>query len=428
MTAVKTPLSFLFGLKFRPLGQMIYAITLGIILGLIFREKIAFIKILGDIFLKLITMTVVPLIFLSVTHSLCTMKDIGKTGTMAVKCIVIFILTTLLTCVIGIVASSTLKIGLNSGIDPAVFTSGYEVKIGEKLTLYKTILGFFPNNPFESFARADVIQVLVFAIFFGLAINALGSKVKNATQMIEEVSEIVYKLVGMIIKLAPIGIFGIIAFLAGTQSITTLFSLMRLLLIFYACGFGVLFVVYPLILLAFGLNPLKFIKKIVPVQMFSYLIASSSATIPLNKFTSEKNLGVSEQTASFCIPLGATINMNGGSLHFGLTSIFLAQIAGIDLTLMNYLNIAFLSLILSVGTAGIPSATLVMMPILLMSIGVPPEYIGIYVGIDRFLDMMRTMINVTGDSLTAVIVDKSTKTLDMNVYNGENIVNFTESK
>lgn len=421
---IKTLIAFLLGLKFKPAGQMVYAIFAGIILGLIFREKIAFAKILGDVFIRMITMTVVPLIFLSVTHSLCTMKDIGKTGKMAVQCIAIFVCTTLLTCIIGIASAIIFQPGVNSGIDPTAFVTNYTVRIGEQLSLAQTIINFFPNNPFKSFTEGDVIQILVFAIFFGVVINVLGSRVKNTMTLIEELSEIVYKLVDIIIKIAPVGIFGLVAFLAGTQDPKMLLSLLRLFVIFYSCGFGILLIVYPLILLSFGLNPWHFVKKIFPVQSFAYFISSSSATIPLNKFTTEKNLGVTEQTTAFCIPLGATINMNGGSLHFGLTSIFLAQVAGIDLAIIDYLNIAFLSLVLSIGTAGIPSATLVMMPMLLISIGVPPEYIGIYVGIDRFLDMFRTLINVTGDSLTAVIVDKSSKTLNIETYNRKEYQRF----
>lgn len=424
--SIKGPLTYIFGLKFKPAGQMAYAIIGGIALGLIFREKVAFIKILGDIFIRMITMTVVPLIFLSVTHSLCTMKDIGKTGKMAVQCVAIFVLTTLLTCVMGITAAVLFQPGINSGINPAAFITNYAPKIGEQLSLSQTIINFFPNNPFRSFTEGDVIQILVFAVFFGVVINALGPKVNNIVTLVEELSEVIYKLVDLIIKVAPVGIFGLVTFLAGTQDPKMLLSLLRLFVIFYSCGFGILLVIYPLILLSFGLNPLHFIKKIFPVQSFAYFTSSSSATIPLNKFTAEKNLGVTEQTAAFCIPLGATINMNGGSLHFGLTSIFLAQIAGIDLAIMDYLNIAFLSLILSVGTAGIPSATLVMMPILLISIDVPPEYIGIYVGIDRFLDMFRTLINVTGDALTATIVDKSSKSLNMKIYNSTHYETFVK--
>lgn len=422
---MKKLLRTIFGLNFSASHQMIYAIVMGLALGIIFREKVAFIKIFGDIFIKSIKMTVVPLIFVSIVHVLCTMKDMLKTGKMALKCVVIFTITTGVTAILGILTALIFKPGINSGINPEDFIakSAHTVASTE-FSLAKEILHIFPDNPFASFASGDVLQILVFAVFFGLAINFVRSKAENVIVVIEEISEVVYKLVAMVTKFAPIGVFGLVGYLAATQDLHALLSLAKHLGLFYGAGLFILFVLYPIYLSFFGLNPIHFIKKMFEMQYFAFLTASSTATIPLTKFTAEKKLGTSQETAAFGVPLGATINMNGGALHFGMTSVFLAQIAGVDLTLFHYANIIFLALVLSIGTAGIPSATLVMMPVLLTAIGVPVEYIGIYIGIDRFLDMLRTAINVSGDAMTCVIVDKLENTLDIEQYNSKTYEKF----
>ena len=417
------------GLNFNTSNQMLYAIFMGVVLGLVFREKVVFVKILGDIFIKMIKMTVVPLIFISVAHVFCTMQDTLKFGKIAIQCIVIFLITTCLTSILGISFALIFQPGVNTGIDPNAFAIVTKTTQSvNEVKLSGIVADIFPDNPFKSFAEGNILQILIFAIFFGLSVNFISNKTKNVVIIVNELADVVFKLVSIVIKFAPIGIFGLITYLAATQDPTALISLLKLLVLVYAAGFIILLIFYPLILLAFGLNPILFIKKMFEVQYFAFLTSSSTATIPLTKFTSEKNLGVTEGTASFGVPLGATINMNGTSLHLGLTSIFLAQVAGIDLYFIQYIHIVVLCIVLAVGTAGVPAASLLMMPVILITIGVPPEYVGIYVGIDRFLDMLRSTINVSGDALTCVIVDKIGKRLDIKKYNSKKTEKFIGHK
>jgi Na+/H+-dicarboxylate symporter len=417
------------GLNFNTSNQMLYAIFVGVVVGLVFREKVVFVKILGDIFIKMIKMTVVPLIFISVTHVFCTMQDTLKFGKIAIQCIVIFLVTTCLTSILGISFAVIFQPGINTGIDPNAFAIITKTTQNiDEVSVSGIISNIFPDNPFKSFAEGDILQILIFAIFFGLSVNFIGNKAKNVIIIVNELADVIFKLVAIVIKFAPIGIFGLMTYLAATQDPKALISLLKLLVLVYAAGFIILFIFYPLILLAFGLNPMPFVKKMFEVQYFAFLTSSSTATIPLTKFTSEKNLGVTGGTASFGVPLGATINMNGTSLHLGLTSIFLAQVAGIDLYFAQYINIVVLCIVLAVGTAGVPAASLLMMPVILITIGVPVEYVGIYVGIDRFLDMLRSTINVSGDALTCVIVDKIGKRLDIKKYNNKKTIKFIGHK
>jgi Na+/H+-dicarboxylate symporter len=417
------------GLNFNTSNQIFYSIFLGVLVGLVFREKVVFIKILGDVFIRMIKMTVVPLIFISVAHVFCTMQDTLKFGKIAIQCIVIFLVTTFLTSILGIILALIFQPGINTGINPNAFAIiAKTTQNTNEVSLSGIISNIFPDNPFKSFAEGNIMQILIFAIFFGLSVNCVSSKAKNVVIIINELAGVISQLVTIVIKFAPIGIFGLITYLAATQNPTALISLLKLLVLFYAAGFIILLIFYPLILLAFGLNPIPFIKKMFEVQYFAFLTSSSTAAIPLTKFTSEKSLGVTNGTASFVVPLGATINMNGTSLHLGVTSIFLAQVAGIDLHFTQYIHIVVLCIVIAVGTAGVPGASILMMPVILITIGVPPEYDGIYVGIDRFLDMLRSTINVSGDALTCVIVDKIGKRLDIKKYNSKKTQRFISHK
>jgi Na+/H+-dicarboxylate symporter len=398
--------------------QILLGLVLGLLVGFIFGEKVAFLRIFGDIFLKMIKMTIAPLIFVTVTHVFCSNVGGEKMGKVAFKSILFYKVATVITAVFGICVAVFFKPGVGIHILPeTIGASTVQVMDTSKMTINEMVLHIFPDNLFVAFYKTDIIQILVFSCFFGIAISRLSHHTSNIVRAVDSISKVILYMIGMIIKFTPIGIFGIMAYLAGTQELSTFKSLFYLVLMIYGCGFVVGYIFYGVTLLCYGLNPIPFFKKVFEVQSFAFLVSSSAASIPLAKLVASKKMGVSEGTASLAVSLGGGFNMSGTALHLGATAIFLAQVYGADLGMAQYVQIVVLSIMLTMGAVGIPAASLVMMPVILSAIGVPPEYVAVYVGIDRFLDMVRSMLNATGDVLAAVIVDKSQGTLNKELYN-----------
>jgi Na+/H+-dicarboxylate symporter len=397
--------------------QILFCLLLGLLLGLIFGSKVAFLKIFGDIFIKLIKMVIVPLTFVLITDVFMNMSNVSKIGKIALKCMVIYFLTTIFSTAFGIFIAEVIKPGVGVILTPDFFAnSGYTAPKVQSVSFVSIIVGIFPSNIVQSFYNSDILQILIFASFFGLAINKVGNESAAVSIFIKSLTAVVMKIIDMVIKLTPIGVLGIVSYIAGTQSLNTILSLGWHFIVIYGSILFIMYIFYGILLGFFGLNPFKFFKKVFQVQYFTFLTASSAASIPLSKITCERKLGVSSETSSFAIPLGASFNMNGTALHLGATSVFLAQVFGASLGIFDYIQIVVLSMILTLGIAGIPGASLVAMPMILSAIGVPVEYIAVYIGIDRFLDMARSSLNVTGDIFTTLIVDKTSGELDKKVY------------
>ena len=398
--------------------QILICFLLGLIVGFAFGPKVAFLKIFGDIFIKLIKMVVVPLTFILITDVFMSISNVGKMGKIAFKCMLIYILTTVFSTTFGIFASEFIKPGASIILTPDFFeSSGYVAPAIKKVSIQSIIVGIFPSNIIQSFYNADILQILIFAAFFGIAINKVSNESAAVSVVIKSLTAVIMKITDMVIKLTPIGIFGIVSYLCGTQSLKTILSLGWLMVVVFGSILCITYIFYGIILASIGLNPFKFFTKIFQVQTFTFLTASSASSIPLSKITCEKKFGVTKETANFSIPFGASFNMNGTALHLGATSVFLAQVFGVSLGIFDYIQIIVLAMILTLGIAGIPGASLVAMPMILSAIGVPIEYVAIYVGVDRFLDMARSSLNVVGDVLTAVVVDKTSGDLNQEIYN-----------
>ena len=407
--------------------QILFCLVLGLVLGFTFGAKVAFLKIFGDIFIKLIKMVIVPLTFVLITDVFMNMSNVGKIGKIAFKCMAIYVITTIISTMFGIFVAETLKPGSGVVLTADFFAnSGYQAPKVQAVSIQSIIVSIFPSNIVQSFFNADILQILIFSAFFGLAINKVSNESAAVSVFIKSLTAVIMKIIDMVIKMTPIGVLGIAAYLAGTQSPEAILSLGWLIGIIYGSILVVMYVFYGIVLLGFGLNPFKFFKKVFQVQFFTFLTASSAASIPLSKITCERKLGVTNETASFAIPLGASFNMNGTALHLGATSVFLAQVFGATLGIFDYIQIVVLSMILTLGIAGIPGASLVAMPVILSAIGVPIEYVAVYIGIDRFLDMARSSLNVMGDVLTATIVDKTSGELNKEVYNSSEHVDVFE--
>ena len=414
-------LSFWTGMK---LWQQIFiALIAGLIVGAIFGPAAAAIKPIGTVFINLIKMLIVPLIFVSLVCGVTSMHDAQKMGRIAVKTIVIYLLTTAVAISIGLGLGTLLQPG--SGVD---ITAAAAVEAREAPTLVDTLVGLFPTNPLAAMADGNVLQIIVFAILFGIAINLAGEAGAKIRQFFEWMAEVIYKLTGIVVALAPYGVFALMAWVAGTYGMDVLLPLgMVILAVYVGCVLHAIIVYGGAISLVAKLNPIRYFQGIAEAQAVAFTTTSSSGTLPVTMSCTQKNLGVSRGVSSFVLPLGATINMDGTALYQGVCALFVAQAFGIDLGFGQYVTIILTATLASIGTAGVPGAGLIMLSLVLTSVGLPLEGVAIIAGIDRILDMARTALNVTGDGMVSVLVAKSEGELDEEVYAKPHVLGTKEA-
>jgi Na+/H+-dicarboxylate symporter len=361
---------------------------------------------LGKIFINLISMLVVPIVLFSIILGTAGLGDPKKLGRIGFKTVSFFLATTAIAISIGLALAYLIKPGLMGQFD----TSGAEFKAEEAPPVSETFLNLIPANPFEALTTGNMLQVIVFALFIGIALTALGDKTKGILKLVEQGNEIMMYLVGLVMKFAPYGTFGLIATAIGSQGIDAI----------KAMGVYMLVVVLALVvhaLLTYGAsvyfigkkNPFWFFKQFSPAMGVAFSTSSSNATLPVSMETAQKNLRVPESVSSFVQPLGATINMDGTAIMQGVATIFIAQVYAVDLTMAELLTVVLTAVLASIGTAGVPGVGLIMLAMVLQSVGLPVEGIGLILGIDRLLDMARTAVNITGDAACAVIVAESEK-------------------
>ncbi len=403
-------LSFWTGMK---LWQQIFiGLIAGLIVGAILGPSAAAIKPIGTVFINLIKMLIVPLIFVSLVCGVTAMHDANKMGRIALKTIVIYLMTTAVAITIGLGLGTLLQPG--AGID---ITAASTVEAREAPTLVDTLIGLFPTNPIAAMANGSVLQIIVFAILFGIAINLAGEAGAKIRQFFEWMAEVIYKLTGVIVALAPYGVFALMAWVAGTYGMDVLLPLgMVILAVYLGCVIHAIVVYGGAISLVAKLNPIRYFQGIAEAQAVAFTTTSSSGTLPVTMSCTQKNLGVSRGVSSFVLPLGATINMDGTALYQGVCALFVAQAFGISLGFDQYVTIILTATLASIGTAGVPGAGLIMLSLVLTSVGLPLEGVAIIAGIDRILDMARTALNVTGDGMVSVVVAKSEGELDEATY------------
>ncbi len=375
-------------------------------------------ELIGGVFVNSIRMMIVPLVFVSLTLGAASMGDIKKLGRIGTKTIGFYLLTTAIAITIAILISNIIQPGINANI-PLPAEGEFVAK--EAPAIATTFINMIPKNPINAMASGNMLQIIVFALLTGTGLTVLGDKTKKITELFEQANTLILKLVEMIMLIAPIGVFALIA-----KTIATLgWDLMPKLLAYMGCIILALVihagVTYQGLLFAFTkLSPIQFFKNFYPAMTVAFSTASSSATLPVTVETCEKRLGVSPKIASFCLPLGATINMDGTAIMQGVATVFIAQLFGMELTIMNYLTVIVTATLASIGTAGVPGVGLLMLSMVLVQVGLPVEGIAIIIGVDRILDMCRTAINITGDACCTLIVAKSEGELDLNVYNAQN--------
>jgi len=336
----------------------------------------------------------------------------GKLGRIGGKTIAYYLATTAFAVTIGLILANITNVGGGYTI-PVDAT--YEITAPPNVV--DTLLNIIPANPLKALVDGNMLQIIAFAIIIGAGIIGIGEKGKILQQMFDSGAEVMYKIIGIIMQFAPIGVFALITPVVAQNGPSILLPLLKLIIVVYAgCAIHALFTYSSTLWIFAKVTPMQFFKGIAPAMVFSFTTASSSATLPITMKRTEENLGVPKSICSFTLPLGATVNMDGTAIYQGICAFFIAQVYGIDLPLSAQLTIILTATLASIGTAGVPGAGMIMLGMVLQSVGLPIEGIVIIAGVDRILDMMRTMINITGDAACSVIVAATEGELDRSVY------------
>lgn len=388
--------------KINLLTQILIAFILAIIAGIIVGPSIEVVQPLGDLFLRLIKFIIVPLVLASLVVGVASTGDIKNIGRMGGITFIYYMLTTALAVTFGLILGNIFSPG--KGLD--IEASTEKAEVAEVPSVVDTLLNIVPTNPIQALVEANMLQIIFFALFLGIAITMLGDRAKTVYNFFDELAEVMYKITGIVMKFAPIGVFGLIAPVVGKYGLSVLLPLLKVILVVYLGCILHAVITYGMSVKVFAnMSPLKFFKGIAPASLVSFSTSSSAGTLPVTIKSTEENLGVSRKVSSFVLPLGATINMDGTALYQGVCALFIAQFFGIDLTFTQQLTIVLTATLASIGTAGVPGAGLIMLTMVVTSVGLPVEGIALIAGIDRILDMIRTSVNVTGDASAAVVVN-----------------------
>ncbi|WP_432363815.1 dicarboxylate/amino acid:cation symporter [Sporosarcina sp. UB5] len=399
-------------MKLNLVTQIFISFILAIILGGVFGSSVDFLKPLGDLFLRLIKFIIVPLILSTLVVGVASSSDPKQLGRIGIKTISYYLGTTAIAIIIGLAVAFMLSPG--KGVD--IPTANLEVPAAaaaEPQSPITTLLNIVPENPFAAMAAGNILQVIFFALFIGLAITFVGEKAQPVYRFFEGFAEVMYRITGIVMKFAPIGILGLLAPIIGQYGLSVLLPLIKVVLAVYiACVLHAIIVYSTAVKVWGGVGPVRFFKGIFPAALVAFSTASSAGTLPVTIRNVNENLGVPNKISSFVLPLGATINMDGTAIYQGVAVVFIAQFYGLDLTLMQLTTVVLTTVLASIGTAGVPGAGMIMLAMVLASVNMPLEGIALIAGIDRVLDMMRTTVNIVGDASAAVVVAGTEKVED----------------
>ncbi|RUO61906.1 dicarboxylate/amino acid:cation symporter [Pseudidiomarina insulisalsae] len=402
---------------------MFAGIIVGFLLKLLFPESVlvegyltkGLFHVVGQIFIASLQMLVVPLVFISLVVGTCSLSDPSKLGRLGGKSVGLYMITTAIAISFAIFAAVLIQPGAGVAMQ-----SDATFEPSQAPSLAQVIIDLFPTNPFSAMASGNMLQIIVFALLFGIAMALVGKSGERLKGFFDDLNEVIMKLVIILMNLAPYGVFALMAKLFSETDFETIFSLGKYFLLVFVVLILHGVVTYSLILKGLtGLSPLTFLKKMREVQIFGFTTSSSNATIPVTLETVTKRLGVSNKIGSFTVPLGATINMDGTAIMQGVATVFIAQVYLVDLSIADYAMVVLTATLASIGTAGVPGVGLIMLAMVLGQVGLPVEGIGLIIGVDRLLDMTRTSVNVTGDAMVSMIVAKSEGELDVGVFNDD---------
>ena len=370
--------------------------------------------VVGAVFIASLKMLVVPLVFVSLVGGVTSLGDLTALGRMSVKAIALYLFTTMVAITIAL--SLAVAVGPGAGFDVGSTTATFSGHDAPPLT--DVIINMVPSNPVAAMASGNMLQIIVFALLFGIAITMSGERGKHVLNVFRDLDVVIMNMVEIIMRLAPYGVFALIARTFATQGLELIVPLISYFLTL-TCALGLhALIVYPALLKGLAnLNPYTFLRKMRDPASFAFSTASSGATIPITLRTVEAKMGVDNAIASFTVPLGATINMDGTAIMQGVATVFIANVYGVDLTMMDYLMVVLTATLASIGTAAVPGVGLIMLTMVLNQVGLPVEGIALIIGVDRILDMMRTACNVTGDCTVTCIIAKSENALDLTIFN-----------
>ena len=384
--------------------QMMIGLALGVVVGALVEQETAktFLQPLGDLFIRLIRMVVVPLVLATIIAGAAGISDTSKLGRVATKTLICYALTTAVAVAMGLIFASFIQPGV--GLD--LSTEGLAAKAVEAPPLTQTLLNIVPINPMQAMSEGQMLQIIFFAVIFGFGLSALGERGKPVLNFFELVGDTMIRVTHIVMLSAPIGVFGLIAYTVSRHGLGVLLPLFQLILSsFLATAFFVIVLLVPLVRVVTGIPMMTFYKGVFEPWLVAFTTCSSAAALPAN-LNAARRLGSTKAVASFSIPLGNTINMNGTAIYMGVCSIFAAEVYGLDLTMADQLTIVLMGVLAAVGTAGVPGAGLIMTTVVFTQVGIPLEAVALIAGVDRILDMIRTSINVVGDVASAVIVTR----------------------
>ena len=367
----------------------------------------------GQIFIRSLMLMVVPLVFVSLVCGAASLGNTGSMGRLGGKALGLYLLTTALAVTIALVVALVVSPG--EGAEAGAAAAEFEAR--EVPSVKDTLVNIVPTNPVAAMAEGKMLQIILFALLLGVAFSHAGAAGARISSFFSDVNEVLMKLITMLIQLAPYGVFCFMPELFATIAFEEIYKLIYYFLTVVAALLIHVTVVYPLILTVFArVNVATFFSKMREPMLVAFSTSSSGATLPVTLRTVEHRIGVKNEVASFAVPLGATINMDGTAIMQGVATVFIAQFYGIDLAVGDYLNVILIATLASVGTAAVPGVGLIMLTMVLAQVGLPEEGIMLIIGVDRLLDMMRTAVNVAGDGMVATTVARSEDQLDMEVF------------
>ena len=377
---------------------------------------------IGKMFVNSLKMLVVPLVFFSLICGVCGIGDIRMLGRVGGKAFALYMMTTAIAIATAILIAVTFGIGKGMNVETAAEFTGKESP-----PLTQVFIDIIPKNPINAMANGDMLPIIFFSILLGISMLMVGRKAKSFIEGAEIANEIMMKMVNIIMSVAPYAVFALIAKAVATLGLGLLASLAGYVGVLVGALMFHLFITLMIVLKVFsGLSPAMFLKKIRNVQVFAFSTASSNATIPVTMRTVTERFGVNNSVASFTVPFGATINMDGTAIMQGVATVFIANVYNVELGVSGYLTVILMSVLASVGTAGVPGVGLIMLSMVFTQVGLPVEGIGLILGVDRLMDMIRTAVNVSGDATVSSIVAKSEGKMDVSVFNDPEAGTFDE--
>lgn len=406
--------------------KILIAMGIGLILGSlinVFFSEVAFVQtylvkglfyVVGAAFVNALKMLVVPLVTFSLICGVCGIGDVSVLGRIGVKAFGLYILTTAMAIILALFVAIIAAPG--KGFERVAGASAFTPKPAPPLT--DVFINIVPSNPINAFAEGNMLQIIFFVILFAIAMLMCGEIGQELNKSAEKLNEVMMKVVTLVMDFAPIGVFFLMAKTFSEQGFGLIVPMMGYFSVVIVCLLLHAFGTLSLLLALFAkLSPVIFINKMRPAHIFAFSTASSNATIPVTLHVVEKRLGVDNATAAFTIPLGATINMDGTAIMQGVATVFIANVYGIDLGAGDYVTVVGMSILASIGTAGVPGVGLIMLAMVFNQVGLPVEGIGLILGVDRLLDMVRTAVNVTGDATVTCIVARGENEIDENIFN-----------